>query len=124
MPQQQADLCRTPMDEEVVLLRYNRLSHEHVYLIQRDLRELTAADVKIHAKEIEASMAKEWASWNDHEAFKRILRNKAKNLIDARWLHKWKIVDGKHVIKSRMCVRGFKDTQGDNVATSASTAAR
>ena len=92
------------MDEEVVVLQYNRLSHEHVYLIQRDLPELTAADAKTRAKEIEASMAKEWASWNAHEAFKPILRNKAKNIIDARWLHKWKIVEGKKAIKSRMCV--------------------
>ena len=100
------------------------MSHEHVYLIQRDLPELTAADAKTHAKEIEASLSKEWASWNDHAAFKPILRSKAKNVIDARWLHKWKLVDGKKVIKSRMCVRGFKDLQGDKVATSASTAAR
>ena len=32
-------------------------------------------------------------------------------------------MNDKKVIKSRMCVRGFEDTQGDKCATSASTAA-
>ena len=37
---------------------------------------------------------------------------------------KWKIVDGKKVIKARLCVRGFKDQAADHVVTSAFTAAR
>jgi hypothetical protein len=69
-------------------------------------------------------MAKEWASWNDHQSFIPRLRSAAKNVIDARWVHKWKVVDGKKIIKSRLCVRGFKDVQGQHVTTSASTASR
>ena len=46
------------------------------------------------------------------------------NVLDARWLHKLKIFDGKKEIKSLLCVRGFKDQQGDSVTTSDSTAAR
>ena len=77
-----------------------------------------------YSTDIKASMAKEWTSWNDHPSFIPILRNKAENVIDACWLLKWKIIDGKKMFKSRLCVRGFEDQQGDHLTTSASTAAR
>ena len=37
---------------------------------------------------------------------------------------KWKLVDGKRVIKARLTVRGYKDLQGSEVKTIASTASR
>ena len=100
------------------------LSHGQVYIISRECPEITGADLKTYAKEIDISMAKEWTSWNDHHIFIQFFRNKAVNVIDARCLHKWKIVDGKKVIKSRLCARGFKPQQRDHVTTSASIAAR
>ena len=69
-------------------------------------------------------MAKEWTSWSDHQSFEPRLRSQAKKVTDARWVHKWKMVDDKRVIMSRLCVGGFKDIQGQIVTTSASTASR
>ena len=36
----------------------------------------------------------------------------------------WKLIDGKRAVKARLVVRGFKDRQGDDVQTAASTASR
>ena len=94
------------------------------FQIQRDLPELNSADVKKHEKEVDTAMAKEWTSWNDHGTSKPRLRSAATNVIDARWVLKWKIVDGVKTVKARLCVRGFKDREADHVVTSASTAAR
>ena len=120
----QEELGREPGPDEIVLLELDKKTHGQRFKIERELPELTPADMITFAKEIEAAMAKEWASWADHSTFQPRLRSMATNTIDARWLHKFKIVDGKKVVKSRLCVRGFKDTQGDAVTTSASTAAR
>ena len=46
------------------------------------------------------------------------------NIIDSRWVDRWKMVDGVRVIKSRLCVRGFKDLQGSELATFSGTASR
>ena len=94
------------------------------FQIEHDLPALSPAVLKEHAKKVEESMAKEWASWNDHGSFKPRLKRKANNVIGARLLHKWKIIDGKKEMKSLLCVRGSKDRQGNSVTTSASAAAR
>ena len=41
-----------------------------------------------------------------------------------RWILKWKVVDGKRVIKARLVVRGFMDGQGFGVDTNSATASR
>ena len=117
-------LERLPTNEELVLMCINRRTNDVSYLIERETPNLTQAEMKEHEKELEKAMAKELSSWHDHQSFEPRLRSKAKNVIHGRWVHKWKFVDGTKVIKSRLCVRGFKDTQADNVTTSASAAAR
>ena len=37
---------------------------------------------------------------------------------------KWKYVDGKRVIKSRLCLRGFKDLESASLTTYAGTTTR
>ena len=79
-----AQLGRTPDEDEQVILQYDVITHGQVYIISRELPEITGADLKTYAKEIDISMAKEWTSWNGHHSFIPILRNKAVNVIDAR----------------------------------------
>ena len=101
-------LKRAPDPMEVVVLQVDRRTGGQDYKIERDLPELTAAERKTHAREVDAATAAEWTSWNDHGSFRPQLRSTAKNVIDCRWLYKWKIVDGKKVVKARLCARGFK----------------
>ena len=117
-------LGRQPQPDEIIVLYADRNSGGQTHVIERDTPNLTPAECKQHAVELDKAMAKEWASWNEHASFEPRLRSKANNVIDARWVHKWKYVDGKKIIKSRLCVRGFKDVQGKSVTTSASTASR
>ena len=44
-------------------------------------------------------------------AFTRMPKKLATNIIDARWVLKWKKVDDKWRIQARLVVRGFKDLQ-------------
>ena len=119
-----AELGRTPDENECVVLQLDRRTGGMSYLIEQDLPELNAKDVKENQKLVDAAVAAEWASWNDNNSFWPILRSKSTNIIDTRWVHKWKIIDGKRSIKSRLCARGFKDRDGDTLETSASTATR
>ena len=51
-------------------------------------------------------------------------RRLASNVIDARWVLKWKIVNGKRIIQARLVVRGFKDLQASSLSTFAGTTSR
>lgn len=46
------------------------------------------------------------------------------NTLDSRWVVTWKTIDGKKGVKARLVVRGFKDSQADELDTSASAASR
>ena len=48
----------------------------------------------------------------------------ATNVIDARWVLKWKVVNGKRIIQARLVVRGFKDLQAEQLNTFAGTTTR
>ena len=100
----QTRLGRTPYEYEIVLLQIDKHTLGQNFQIQRDLPELNATDINIHQKEVDAAMANEWNSWNDHGKFKPRLRSAATNVIDARWVLQWKIVDGVKTVKARLCV--------------------
>ncbi len=63
-------------------------------------------------------------------------RSQARNVIDVRWVLKWKYdlevkeatctedTRGKSVIHARLCLRGFKDLEAKNQESYAGTAAR
>ena len=56
--------------------------------------------------------------------FRCFPRKLATNCLDSRWVLKWKLVDDKRIIKARLTVRGYKDLQGGEVKTMATTALR
>ena len=86
-------LGRSVDPDEVVIMHVNQYSGESCYLIERDTPNLTPEECRQHSTLLDKAIAKEWASWNDHNSFKPILRSVAKNIIDARWVHKWKMID-------------------------------
>ena len=69
-------------------------------------------------------MLEELTRWHQLQAFERMPKKLATNLIDARWVLKWKEVNGKRTIQARLVARGFKDTQAEQLSTFARTTSR
>merc|ERR1711953_890641 len=69
-------------------------------------------------------MLDELTRWQNLGAFERMPRQQATNVIDARWVIKWKEVNGKRIIQARLVVRGFKDLQAAQLSTFAGTTTR
>ena len=92
-------------------------------MIEKSFDNLTASDMKLHAKEVEAALRKEIKSFVDNKTFKVNLRSACPNICSSKWVMKWKLVGGIRVIKARLTVRGFEDLATD-LSTFASTASR
>ena len=88
------------------------------------MNNLDAKEQAANWQLVKESMLKELKSWNQLGSWEKIDRNDAKNIIDSRWVVTWKMIDGKKGIKSRLVVRGFNESQADELNTSASTASR
>ncbi len=99
-------------------------SGKKTVVIERDTDLLTAEDVAAHAAKVSAAMLKELQTWKKYGCFSRKQRAQARNIIDTRWVLKWKYVDGERTIRARLTVRGFKDREGHLVATFAGTVTR
>ena len=59
-------------------------------VVQRDDDVLTPARVTEHGKDIEQGMMKELQTWANLHCFSRKKRKEARNVIDTRWVHKFK----------------------------------
>ena len=93
-------------------------------LIERNLNVLTAEECRQNAPACKRAMIDELRRWQGLEAFERCPLAEADNLIDARWVLKWKVVDGQRIIKARLTVRGFRDMQAGQLATFSGTTSR
>ena len=85
---------------------------------------LTKEELSKYKAQVEEAMLKDLQSWHSEGAWQMAERATAENLIDSRWVIKWKLIDGLKAVKARLCVRGFKDRQADWLETHASTASR
>ena len=100
-------------------------------VIDRDTDLLTKDEFAQHHAEVAAAIKEELQIWIDHKCFVRHPRAKAKNIIDVRWVGKWKKTKDpkdpsktKRFIRMRMTLRGFKDRDADNLETFAGTSSR
>ena len=77
------------MPEEVLVYK---VAHNKVRakVVQRDDDLLTPEEVKQHWNEVVKAMAKELQTWAKLEGFSRKPRHQARNIIDTRWVLKWK----------------------------------
>eukprot|EP00971_Amphidinium_carterae_P299393 5948730-Amphidinium_carterae.1 len=91
-------------------------------VIQKEFDTLTETEMIQHAKDLQQSRLTEISKLFRLQCFRRIPRHAAQNLLDAKWVYKWKKIDGKKAIKSRITLRGFRE-KGD-YQTYAGTAAR
>ena len=69
-------------------------------------------------------MLEELQRWNNLKAFERMPKALAHNVVDSRWVLKWKEIAGKRVIHARLVVRGFKDHQATQLNTFVGTTSR
>ena len=93
-------------------------------VIEREMNILTFEEALAHVEECTQAMRDELLRWQKLNSFERYPRSLATNVLDSRWVLKWKMVDGKRSIKARLTVRGYKDLQGSELKTQASTATR
>ena len=93
-------------------------------VVQREANLLDAAEAQKYPHEVQQAMLEELQRWLNLGAFTRMPKQLATNVIDARWVLKWKKVDDKWVIQARLVVRGFKDFQAPQLSTFAGTTSR
>ena len=121
-------LPRSPLSGETVYFKVQQPGIKKA-VIERDTDNLTKAEELEHKEEMAAAILKELQTWQHYKCFSRRSRQTARNIIDSRWVTKWKWVkmpDGKdrRVIRARLCVRGFKDRDAGNLESYAGTAQR
>ena len=66
----------------------------------------------------------ELACWVEHDSFVRQPTARATNVLDSRWVLKWKMIDAVRAVKARLPVRGYKDNQAYEVNVYAGTASQ
>ena len=93
-------------------------------VVEREQNILTLDEARAHSKECDKAMLGELTRWPNLGAFERCPKKHATNVIDARWVLKWKEVNGKRIIQARLVVRGVKDLQAAQLSTFAGTTTR
>ena len=130
---------RAPNLGEVVSVRMYMTGARRA-VVERDDDILTADELRTHAKEVAAAMLKELLTWAKLKCCSRRKRRGASNVIDCRWVIKWKHEVAataatsqadttntqvtKRVIRARLTVRGFKDQQAHTLDSYAGTSQR
>ena len=123
------DLPREAEEGETILLRVYLNSPVKKTVIERDTDDLTREELVLHRDMVITAIATELKTWHHYKCFSRRKRAGARNVIDCRWVIKWKFVqqpDGqmKRTIRARLTVRGFKDRDANNLSTYAGTSTR
>ena len=100
-------------------------------IISTDTDLLTNDDYHKYAKEVAASIKEELTIWIEHRCFSRRSRKGARNILDVKWVGKWKKVKSKldptvmvRIIRMRLTLRGFKDMDANEIPTYAGTSSR
>ena len=107
-------------------------------VISRDDELLTPEETRKHWPEVCQAMLKELQTWQKLNCFSRKLRKDARNIIDTRWVLKWKweqptvsVADSGspqakavRIIRARLTIRGFKDRDKDSVDRYAGTSSK
>ena len=100
------------------------MSGQKQTVVEREQNILSSDEAQQHEKACTQAMYYDIMRWHTLGAFKRMPRKLATNVIDARWVLKWKLVAGKRIIQARLVVRGFKDLQAAQLSTFAGTTSR
>ena len=77
------------------------------------LRDTAKEEIQQNWEDVSKAKVKEITGLYDLGCFKRWPRHKSNNIIDARWVIIWKLIEGSVGVECRLTVRGFKDTFQD-----------
>ena len=119
----EVEFIRRPRHDEVHVIRIYASGKREI-VVEREMNMLTLDEAREHGAEVRQAMVDELQRWISLGAFRRFPNDQAKNVIDSRCVLKWEQVVGKHQIKARLTVRGFKDLQGSELSTFAGTTSR
>ena len=86
-----------PHGQSLKLLIYIAKDEVKREVIQRDTDLLSPQEMINHKDLVDAATLEEFKTWVKYNCFKRLPRSKARNLIDSRFVSKWKYVEGKRV---------------------------
>ena len=91
-------------------------------VVDRDTDLLTSDEYRNFAREVAAAILEELMVWIGHECFTRRPRRGARNILDVKWVGKWKRTKSKEdpskmvqIICMRMTLRGIKDVDADSL---------
>ena len=98
-------------------------------VVKRETDLLTPDELRAHAKEVAAAILEELTIWVKYSCFERRPKKGARNVMDSRYVAKWKMIKGPSgtlicIIRMRMALRGFKDIDAASLLTYSATAAR
>ena len=123
--------------EQNHLIRPDQLATLRVYIsanikravVIKDDDLLTKKEIEANAAEVATATVQELKIWLDNKCFEKCLYKNAQNIMTSRYVVKWKWVqqpDGtwKKIIRMRLCLRGFMDTEAFSLDTFSGTAKR
>ena len=98
-------------------------------VIKRDTDLLTPQEMVTHKEEVQAAILEELKTWLKYKCFTRMSRDGATNIMDSRFVAKWKKTEGpdgkpRRIVRMRLALRGFKDLLAHELESYAATASR
>ena len=94
------DAQKLAADEEVAIRVYHATSK--VEVVKRASDVLTPEEFIKHKAEIDQATLEELRIWHDYGCFKMVPRQGARNIIDSRFVTKWKVKDPSRPFESRV----------------------
>lgn len=111
-------------DEIVVAYVSKKTKNVSKIMVEKTFDILSAEDIRRDWKLVETAIRKEVNALCDMNCFIRAKRSESFNVLSSRFVHKYKLIDGERLVKSRLVVRGFEDLAQDGLDCYAGTAAR
>ena len=98
-------------------------------VIKRESDLLTPQELVTHDAAVQAAILEELRTWNKYNCFERAARATAHNVMDSKFVAKWKMVKSaegreQRIVRMRLALRGFKDLRADELENYAATASR
>eukprot|EP00973_Karenia_brevis_P077599 10783061-Karenia_brevis.AAC.1 len=71
-------------------------------IIEREMNVLSLQEALKYPEHVRQAIYDRLERWIQLKGFVRYAKHQAKNMIDSRWVLKWKLVDGRRIIKARL----------------------